>query len=238
MARIVDPEEKTIEIPIEQSGAGQYQASTDVSIPGTYLVRLGVNNKDQSLGQLTLGFVVPYSPEYRLNGVDRGLLEKLAQITGGSELVDLKGVFAHNLPVSHTAREIWQPVLFLVAILFPFDVAVRRLNLRKQDLSNAHYWLKERLFKGNKPISEQTPMLGQLFKARERTRQSRKSVEEDYPLKNKIPNPGEFQSTEEDSHVDTSESFITPPPEEVDDHVDSLDRLREAKKRAKRKTGN
>jgi len=239
VARIVDPEENTVELPLKQTGIGQYQASMEVSIPGTYLVRLGVNNKDQSLGQLTLGFVVPFSPEYRLNGADRAFLENLAQITGGSELVDLREVFTHNLPVTQSAREIWQPVLIFVALLFPLDVAVRRLNLRKQDFRKVYIRLQEYISKGKTQISEQTPMLGQLFSAREHTRQSR-SLPKESNTQGKSPpkQDGSLSVEEATPSRDTIPSSSMPAPGEAGTSGDSLDRLREAKKRAKSKIGD
>ena len=135
-------------MPLKQTGAGQYQAVEGVSEPGVYLVRVGVNNGDQSLGQMTLGLVVPYSPEYRFNGVDQGLLHQLARLTGGKELNtdNLSSVFDRkNLNSIDNAREIWLPFLILVALLFPIDVAIRRLTLKKRDFALAYAWMKSKI---------------------------------------------------------------------------------------------
>ncbi len=72
---------------LTQVGPGRYQTEVNLSQPGTYLVRLGVNQGDHSLGQEIMGLVVPYSPEYRASGMDLPFLGELARITGGEELV-------------------------------------------------------------------------------------------------------------------------------------------------------
>ncbi len=232
-AVVIDPDLNTVELPLKQVGAGKYQATGSVSTPGTYLVRLGVNQKDQSLGQMTMGFVVPFSPEYRSSGVDRGLLEELAGITGGKELLDPKEVFTHNLPAAQSAREIWQSLLILAALLFPLDVAIRRLSIGKKDIVKARLWLSQRITLPARERLGQPRVLGQLFQARERARQS---------MRHEIPSPGEIDLTkpaEREESMEPSSSLPSketeePPVSEEIQPGDSLARLREAKKRARR----
>jgi hypothetical protein len=49
VATIVSPELEAAEVAIEQVGPGRYRAESRLAQPGTYLVRLGVNQGDQSL---------------------------------------------------------------------------------------------------------------------------------------------------------------------------------------------
>jgi uncharacterized membrane protein/Mg-chelatase subunit ChlD len=235
-ATLVNPELETVELPMKQVGAGKYQATSDVSTPGTYLVRLGVNDEDQqSLGQVTLGLVVPYSPEYLTSGADLGLLGELANITGGSELVDLKNVFEHDLPATKSAHEIWQSLLLLAALLFPLDVAIRRLSIRSSDIRKARAWLREKIVVRGKERLAQQPLLNQLFQARERARQ-KQTVKRatQLPFKGKQSSPSQQQPVAEPA---------TPLPSREDEEQartgeavsgDSLARLREAKKRVRR----
>ena len=167
------PGYKIQEVRLAQVGAGQYEASLDISEPGTYLIRLGANQGDQSLGQQTLGLVVPYSPEYKAGGTDLALLDELAGVTGGSQLTDPLAVFLHNLPTADFSREIWRPLLFIVVLLFPLDVAVRRVMLGAADFSKAVEWVKDRLPFRRYQGSARTPVLGRLFEARARARQRR-----------------------------------------------------------------
>jgi hypothetical protein len=247
-AKIVDPELESVEITLKQVGAGQYQASHTVSTPGNYLVRLGVNDGDQSLGQITLGLVVPYSPEYKISGIDRGLLAELASITGGIELVDIEQIWEHNLPSTAAAREIWQPLLLLAALLFPIDVGIRRVMIGPKDLHRVRAWLLEHLPRRREGVHEQTRLLGQLFRARDRARhrqptpretdaprqQERISKTSSEDLPGISPAPTEQSPAERDQTEQHPPGEITSPPDGAPDTEASLARLREAKKRARR----
>jgi uncharacterized membrane protein len=170
-ATVVDPVLETERLPLEQVGPGRYEVHRPVEQPGVYLVRVGANQDDQSMGQLTLGIVVPYSPEYTSTGVNRSLLAELAHVTGGGELIDPLSAFLHNLPSMEAAREIWQALLLLAALLFPVDVAIRRLRLDRQMLIAARDWLIDHA-PGRARISEipTTPLIQRLQNARERAR--------------------------------------------------------------------
>ncbi|MBN1136435.1 MAG: VWA domain-containing protein [Anaerolineae bacterium] len=182
VATVIGPDLKTTEVALPQVGAGQYEARLALDAPGTYLVRVGVSQGEEVLGQQTLGLVVPYSPEYAPaaqaasgadagdGGVDRALLEALARLTGGGKLPDPAAAFAHNLPAADRAREVWQPLLLLAALLFPLDVAIRRVMLGRSDVRKALAWVRERLFWRRRVQAGQERLLGALFRARERGR--------------------------------------------------------------------
>ncbi|MEJ2710398.1 MAG: VWA domain-containing protein, partial [Anaerolineales bacterium] len=178
-ATIVDPDLESREVSLEQVGPGQYQAQVDVSSPGTYLVRLGVNDGDQSLGQMTLGMVAQYSPEYRAGGANVSLLQELARITGGEALLESGNAFLHNLPAAADAREIWSPLLLAAALLFPLEVAVRRVRLSSRDVRKGAAWVQARLpwRRRSAQTTERPRVLGNLFQARERARTRRKQDE-------------------------------------------------------------
>lgn len=218
---IIAPDLEAQEVSLEQVGAGQYQVLLDASHPGTYLVRLGVNENDQSLGMLTLGLVVPYSPEYKASGIDLGLLAELARLTGGSELLNPPAAFIHNLPAVDYAREIWRALLLVAALLFPFDVALRRVMLGWQDVQKAQRWISRRLPGRGKVAGEVEPLLDQLFQARARARQHLAGSE-----MGPQPVPPQAENDE------PSGAPSSPPPETASE--DAFNRLRQAKKRARR----
>ncbi len=144
-AALVEPDLSVSENELTQIGPGRYQTEFTLSQPGTYLIRLGVNDGDTSLGQEILGLVVPYSPEYQANGTDLPFLRDLARITGGGELTEPVSAFLHNIDSTASTREIWQPLLLIVALLFPLDVAIRRVILGRSDTMMATNWVKNRL---------------------------------------------------------------------------------------------
>ena len=185
------------------------------------------------MGQMTLGLVVPYSPEYRAGGVNRGLLAELARITGGGFLAEPVNAFLHNLPAANSAREIWRTLLFIAALLFPLDVALRRIMFSKRDMQTARAWVNAHL--PGRPLESQgrkePVVLSQLFGAKERARlrTSAKPVDdpskaENRPADRAEPGPANEEApAAKDTDVPAQSST-----------QDSMARLREAKKRAKR----
>lgn len=230
-AVLIGPDLTAKELPIVQVGAGRYQASDALSDPGAYLVRVGVNRGDQSLGQMTLGLIVPYSPEYKSAGLDYRLLGELSTITGGGELRSPEAAFEHNLPSAEQAREFWWQLLLLTALLFPLDVILRRLTITRRDWKSARDLLAGKLRsqpKINKADQAPAAVLGQLFQARNRARHRRETGEKPHP------SPGGRDH-------DLTEPERPAPPETADQNsldesppLDSLARLKEAKKRARR----
>ena len=170
-ATIIDPGMETFKVDLEQVGPGAYQSFHPANQPGVYLVRIGANQNDQSLGQLTLGLAVPYSPEYTASGINFPILTELAKTTGGSELTEPVAAFIHNLPSLSNAKEIWGPLLLIAILLFPFDVAVRRLRVNRQDLQNIILWVRNQKFISRaSSMTPESPLLLTLLDARERVR--------------------------------------------------------------------
>ncbi len=221
-ATLIGPELETIEAPLPQVGAGRYEARVDVAQPGAYLVRLAVSEEGEALGQSTLGLVVPYSPEYQASGTDSAVLNQLARLTGGGELSEPAAAFVHNLPATDRAREFWAPLLLIVALLFPLDVALRRVMLGPRDFQKGVAWLRERLPARPETVAGRERALGRLFEARDRVRGRRGGGDAEAPLP---------RSSEPPSPSSTEGAKPAPP---LPSDEDSLARLREAKKRARR----
>lgn len=224
-ATIVDPELQTQQTALKQTSAGGYQSQFELRKPGVYLVRLGANQEDQSLGQLTLGLVVPYSPEYKTSGIALGFLEQLAQITGGGQLRGSAFDRSPNLRSESAVRPIGQTLLLLAALLFPLDVAVRRVILQRRDLQRL-WQLLRRLRSGRQVGAEaEPPLLADLFRARERARRRTASTAVQRPAPAPPPTPPPAQ-----------EAPPAPPgqPQPPQSPEEALQRLRRAKERARK----
>jgi Mg-chelatase subunit ChlD/uncharacterized membrane protein len=231
-ATIIDPDLNSQASPLSQVGPGQYETQVDASQPGPYLVRLGVSEGDQSLGQSTLGLVVPYSPEYRAGGVQISLLEELAAVTGGGRVDNVLQVFEKNIPSADFAQEIWRPLLLAVALLFPLDVAIRRLMLGSSDYQKALTWLSNRLPARRTMQGRRERTLEGLFQARERARHRRPQPGSTARQSGEVTNPAAGHTTPPE---DRPSPVTKPPsPDEQADQGDTLDRLRQAKKRARK----
>ncbi len=237
-AALVGPDLSVSESELTQVGPGLYQTEVPLSQPGTYLVRLGVNEGDNSLGQQILGLVVPYSPEYRASGTNMPLLAELARITGGDELVEPVAAFIHDLEATAKTNEIWQPLLLIVALLFPLDVAIRRVMLGRSDYEKVGNWLQARL-PWRKRMGQRSrgtdERIGGLFAARERARQRQvrgnKEMDDQGTGKNVKTETGEPEvgtGSNPDEVSKSSQLTDNQPSQET------LSRLRDAKKRARR----
>jgi Mg-chelatase subunit ChlD len=220
------PDEAAGQLPLRQVGPGRYELQAGVPVPGTYFIRLEVREGEEVLGQQILGLAVPYSPEYRAAGADLSLLDRLAALTGGGVLAEPAGAFAHDLAAADRAQDIWRGLLLVAALLFPLDVAIRRVMLGRQDLLQARAWLAARLPTIRRGEARAERTMGQLLQARQRARERQvRSRPAPRPAgeKGDAPN-GEPPAT----------TPLTPgegPPPTGDE---TLARLREAKKRARR----
>ncbi|HEX5691374.1 MAG TPA: FixH family protein, partial [Roseiflexaceae bacterium] len=125
----------TQEVVLEQVAPGEYRASVASPIQGTYLVQIAGTLDGQTVAQETAGMVVPYSPEYRQGQSNPALLDALAQASGGARLGQPADAFAHTLATVRRAQEIALPLLLLALLLLPFDIALRRLMLRRSDVA-------------------------------------------------------------------------------------------------------
>ncbi len=145
-AKVTGPRGEPVTLPLRQTAPRRYQATFPLTGKGRYQVLVagtgsgagGVTRREQA----SAGFAVPYSPEYLRFRSDPMMLKTIADRTGGRVLT------ASNtdiFPRTRTARESSRPVfdwfLLALAILVPFDVAIRRVQL---DRSVIRDWFARR----------------------------------------------------------------------------------------------
>jgi len=225
VATLVSPDLSTRELHLSQVGAGTYQASTSLTKSGAYLVNIAAYDRELPLSQQTFGLVVPYSPEFREISTDLPFLQQLARITGGGHLYEPPEAFLKNLPASDFAREIWRPLLMVVTLLFPLDIAIRRVLLNTSDYRKAFDWLRQRL--PSRPIvpAPERRAFDHLFRAQQRARHRHpSSATSEQSGKVHLPDKQDFQDK-----PGVSQSSETDPPPDA-----TLSRLRDAKRRARK----
>ncbi len=143
-AGIIRPDGSTQVMPLQGTAPGQYEGEIPASIPGPYLVKLAAGTKRQST---TLGetfVVVPYSPEFASSGADPGFMERLAKAGGGKVLLDPAMAFAWDLPPAPGRLPLDQILLVLALILWPLEIAMRRLSLTPAEIGDAIRRRRER----------------------------------------------------------------------------------------------
>jgi len=225
-ATLVGPDLNISETEFQQVGPGRYRSELKLSNPGTYLVRVGVNEGSDSLGQVLLGLILPYSPEYQTPGTDNQFLYQLARITGGGQLVESNQAFIHNLTSVDIAKEIWQPLLLIAILLFPIDIAVRRLKLDRSSLRSIMnkvagvFPLRKEI---ENDLTEATEQMEKLFTARNRAQQQQQRDPIEIIHKN-LDYGGENPDRKPPSPIE-------PPGQPDPSTKDTLSRLKEAKRR-------
>jgi hypothetical protein len=121
---------------------GVYDGVAHGLSPGAYAAT--VEQRDAGTGELQerldTGFVVPYPSEYRLSeGTAAGaqtLLADLAQLGGGKvfEITQPSLAFSHDISPEPRRVALWPWLLLAGILLFPLDVAVRRVSLTPREL--------------------------------------------------------------------------------------------------------
>jgi hypothetical protein len=103
---------------------------------GTYLLHAALIKAGQPMAQADRAVSVSYSPEYLDLGRDDALLRQVARDGGGVVLSGAAAAWKQRaLPIAVNTDIFWLLVL-LVALLWPLDIAVRRITLGPRQLLN------------------------------------------------------------------------------------------------------
>jgi Mg-chelatase subunit ChlD len=133
-AIVTDEDLNQTEVTLEPTMPGEYTGQLDIMKPGVYLTNIAPvgGEGDTAKGGVTTGFVIPYSPEYRI-GADDGeqKLRQLAELTGGRVLaLDKPGdAFGGDTVPKKRVRELTRALLVCALALWLADIAVRRLHV-------------------------------------------------------------------------------------------------------------
>ncbi|MEO6811074.1 MAG: hypothetical protein ABI353_18345, partial [Isosphaeraceae bacterium] len=133
-------------VELVQTAPGRYEATVDgAEARGNYFVNLAALGADKSRSVLSTGISVPYSDEYRELKSNPATLETIASLTDGQVLswkyrhdgepdvprtLDQADVFRRDpkLKPPESFQDLWPNLLWLAAVLFLADVAVRRVS--------------------------------------------------------------------------------------------------------------
>jgi hypothetical protein len=129
----VTPDLAGSNLTLSSTGPGRFEGDLPTDQVGSYLLHISESAGGVVRHTTTTGLVVPYSPEYRDLGSDPVTLRAIAQAGGGKLLTDLSQVFRLPVPQIQAAQPISEILLVLAILLFPIDVALRRLVFRLED---------------------------------------------------------------------------------------------------------
>jgi hypothetical protein len=179
--------------------------------------------------------VAPTPAEYRLLGTNEPLLAALRAATAGRELAAAEDVWRHDLGTTTAASDLLPWLLLIALVLWPLDVAVRRVSVARSDLALARAWTGARWRTWRGPARRPERVDEMLAAARRaggaESRAALVSKAPELPLavkpasRNSAPTVAAAPEMPPES-ADTKPGPAEPP-------ADTLARLREAKQRAR-----
>jgi hypothetical protein len=130
----VAPDLSGTPLTLTPTGPGRFEGDLPTDQVGSYLLKVTESAGGVIRHTTTTGLVVPYSPEYRDLGTDTATLRAIAQAGGGTLLSDPSKIFQLPVPAATAAQSLSELLLILAILLFPLDVALRRLVFRIEDV--------------------------------------------------------------------------------------------------------
>jgi Ca-activated chloride channel family protein len=138
------------EIHFTSTAPGEYSAQVSVDKSGVYIAKTELlaagseeGTEKRVVGSSTSGFVIPYSPEYRItDGQGLSKLQQLAELTGGRmlSLEHPEEAFAFASAAQKRLTPISEYLLMAALALLLMDIAARRLALPPGLWAQAFAW--------------------------------------------------------------------------------------------------
>ncbi|HXG39428.1 MAG TPA: VWA domain-containing protein, partial [Candidatus Limnocylindrales bacterium] len=166
-ATIVGPDLTAAEVELVQVAPGVYEAPLGEVGAGAYAIRVTQTRPGSTPLGRTLGLVAPTPAEYRELGTNERLLAAIRAATGGREVATGADVWRHDLARTSRFTELWPWLLVLAMLLWPLDVALRRVSLGRRELADARRWVATAL-RRRPSIAPRPASVEEMLAARER----------------------------------------------------------------------
>src|SRR5205814_1596782 len=139
---------------------GHYEARFPTKEIGAYLLNLmeikgtaGATEIGQDITKVrasqVLGASINYSPEFNATEANLNLLNRIAESGGGKILdpaIPTINPFLHDRQKTFQPRDLWEWLLKVAIILFTLDVAVRRIQIDREEWLRATRTLRRWIF--------------------------------------------------------------------------------------------
>lgn len=244
-ATVVSPKGERMNVRLEQTGPGHYEARFPTKEVGGYLLNLMQIENGQPVAGQVVGASVNFSPEFAAGEPNTSLLRRVAE-TGGGRMLDpnrpgTENPFTHDRVKTKRPLDLWEWLLKLAVILFVLDVGVRRIDLDREEWAKLTAWLRKHVlfWKGAPRPAEAEESLATLLARRDQVRGGRTAAgaearpelfrpEQPPAATVEIPSPG--------ADATRPASPPSPPPPAVEEKpAATTSRLLEAKRRAQKR---
>ena len=254
---ITTPDLTSKAIGLSQVAPGVYEAPLGEIDPGAYVIRVSQTRPGSAALGRTLGLVAPTPAEYRVLGTNEAFLATLRAATNGRAIETPEGPWRHDLTTNASSTDLWPTLLILALLLWPLDIALRRVSVGRRELVDARRWLAGGW---RRTVAPRTVEVAGMLAARDRAAGSAARaalLRDDDPAPSgaepaarssgpsspaaapqpdgraaraalPTPTPSVAQAV-----VATGSSETPVPPIAADDESDTLSKLREAKRRAR-----
>lgn len=128
-ATVVNQQMERELIRLKPIAPGVWEGEFPAAEPGSYLIQITEKANGQVIAGQTTGLTVAYSPEYAMPKDGEQVLKSWLEAGGGALLTAPAEVFSRELPPKWETQPIGEWLLMLAALLWPLDVAARRLQL-------------------------------------------------------------------------------------------------------------
>jgi len=167
MAVVVGPDLAPHEVSLDQVAPGVYETDLGEIESGAYAVRISQMRPGAPALGRTVGLVEPVAAEYRLLGVNQPLLAAIQAATGGTEIALPADPWRHDLKLTSSFTELWPWLLIVALLLWPFDIALRRVSIGRRELADARGAVARR-WRSRRAAAPRTAAAEGMLAARER----------------------------------------------------------------------
>ena len=135
---------------------------------GAYAVRITQTRPGASALGRTVGLVAPIAAEYRLLGVERAVPRRAAGRDRRARIATAARAVAPRPDAPRASfTELWPLLLVLALLLWPLDIALRRVSIGRRELALARGWVGRR-WRRRRAAAPRTATGASMLAARER----------------------------------------------------------------------
>ncbi len=141
-AVVVGLDLEPIEVTLDQIAPGVYEVPLGEIDSGAYAIRITQTRPGSAPLGRTVGLVAPTAAEYRSLGPNEAFLATLRSATGGMVVATPLDPWVHDLTLTSRSTDLWPLLLVLALLLWPLDIALRRVSVGRREFAAAGAWVR------------------------------------------------------------------------------------------------